>query len=69
MMTSIDGADYSHRYRLQPIPLLISPITGITDVSVCIALPCTAVQSSQLIHLYKLDMTDRSHYCLMHLVQ
>jgi len=33
MVIGIDGADYSHRYRLQPIPLIIGPITSITDVS------------------------------------
>ena len=30
----IGSADYSHRYWLQPIPLIICPITSITDVSV-----------------------------------
>jgi len=33
MMIGIGGADYSHRYRLQPIPVVIGPITSITDVS------------------------------------
>ena len=33
MMIGIDGADYSYQYRLQPIPLIIGPITSITDVS------------------------------------
>jgi len=33
LIIGIGGADYSHRYRLQPIPLIISPITSITDVS------------------------------------
>jgi len=27
------SVDYSYRYRLQPIPLIIGPITSITDVS------------------------------------
>ena len=31
VMIGIGGADYSH--RLQPIPLVIGPITSITDVS------------------------------------
>jgi len=34
MIIDIGGADYSHRYQLQLIPLIISPITSITDVSV-----------------------------------
>jgi len=34
MMIGIGGADYSHRYWLQPIPLIIGPITSIIDVSV-----------------------------------
>jgi len=34
MMIGICGADYSHWYRLQPIPLIIGPITSITDVSI-----------------------------------
>ena len=34
MLFDIGGADYSHRYRLQLIPLLIGSITSITDVSV-----------------------------------
>ena len=34
MMIGIGGADYSHRYRLHPIPLIIGPITSIIDVSV-----------------------------------
>jgi len=33
-MIGIGGADYSHRYRLQQIPLIIDPITSIIDVSV-----------------------------------
>jgi len=31
MIIGIGGADYFHRYRLQPIPLIIGPITSITD--------------------------------------
>jgi len=34
MMIGISGADYSHQYTLQPIPVIIGPITSITDVSV-----------------------------------
>ena len=34
MMIGIGGADYSRRYRLQPMPLVIGPITTITDASV-----------------------------------
>jgi len=34
MMIGIGGADYSRQYRLQPMPLVIGPITTITDVSV-----------------------------------
>jgi len=36
MIISIGGADYSHRYQLKPnsLPLIIGPITSITDVSV-----------------------------------
>jgi len=34
MIIDISGADYSHRYRLQPIPLIIGLTTSITDVSV-----------------------------------
>jgi len=33
MIIGIGGAGYSHRYRLQPIPLIIGPITSIADVS------------------------------------
>jgi len=34
MKIGIGGADYSHQYRLQPIPLIIGLITSITDVLV-----------------------------------
>ena len=34
MIIGIGVADYSRRYRLQPILLIIGPITSITDVSV-----------------------------------
>jgi len=34
MIIGIGGADYSHRYRLQRILLIIGPITSVTDVSV-----------------------------------
>jgi len=34
MIIGIGGADYSHRHRLQPIPLIIGPIMNITDISV-----------------------------------
>jgi len=34
MISGIGGANYSCRYRLQPLPLIIGPITSITDVSV-----------------------------------
>jgi len=34
MMIGIGGGDYSHRYWLQLIPLIIGPITNITDVSI-----------------------------------
>ena len=36
MMICISGrpTDYSHQYTLQPIPVIIGPITSITDVSV-----------------------------------
>jgi len=34
MIRSIGGADYSYQYRLQPIVLIISPITRMADVSV-----------------------------------
>src|SRR6218665_2046327 len=34
MMIGTSGADYSHQYRLQPIPVIIGPITSITDVSI-----------------------------------
>jgi len=32
MIIGIGGADYSHRYQLKLIPLIIRPITSITDV-------------------------------------
>jgi len=34
MIRSIGDADYSYRYRLQPIVLIIGPITHMADVSV-----------------------------------
>ena len=34
IICSIVGADYSYRYRLQPIVLIIGPITCMADVSV-----------------------------------
>src|SRR6218665_1938121 len=33
MLICIDRADYSYRYQLQPIVLVIGPITRIADVS------------------------------------
>jgi len=34
MILSIGGADYSYRYRLQPIVLVIGPFTRMADASV-----------------------------------
>ena len=34
MIHSISGANYSHQYQLQPIVLMIGPITCMADVSV-----------------------------------
>jgi len=34
VILSIGGADYSYRYRLQPIILIIGAITHMADVSI-----------------------------------
>src|SRR6218665_1968285 len=48
MMIGIGGADYSLQYRLQPIPLIIGPITSITDVSVQLYIRNSLVVQSSL---------------------
>jgi len=35
MMIGIGGADYSHRNRLQPIPLIIGPIMSNVPSKLC----------------------------------